>query len=200
MDDSVKALIPVIVACIGVVVAILGYFAKYTNDLAIARRNDRLGRVNRQLSDLYGPLYALFYAGGETFHEFFRAYSSDPQSFWGGVGPSPEQAQAWRLWMTNVFQPLNRSMVDTFISHADLLEGSTIPVGLLKLVAHVKSYDALLKRWEAEDFSDHVALIPYPRDELEGHITSTFNLLKQRQAQLLGEKPAGPQFAESGGE
>jgi hypothetical protein len=55
VDDSARF---VVTTAAAIPLAGVGYFAKYRNDLEIARRKDRLDRVNRQLSELYGPLYA----------------------------------------------------------------------------------------------------------------------------------------------
>ena len=49
---------------VSVLVALIGYVVKYFNDLRLAQRKDRLDRVSHQLSDLYGPLFALNAAGG----------------------------------------------------------------------------------------------------------------------------------------
>ena len=39
--------------------AVIGYLAKYINDLRLAKRAEKLNRVNRQLKELYGPLLGL---------------------------------------------------------------------------------------------------------------------------------------------
>jgi hypothetical protein len=52
------------VALIGVCIAVIGYFVKYRFDLRLAQRNDRLERINRQLSEFYGPLLALTRSSG----------------------------------------------------------------------------------------------------------------------------------------
>jgi hypothetical protein len=53
-------------------VAILGFFVAYVVNLRLAQRSDQLGRVSRQLSDFYGPLYALVNAANTSW-EAFRA-------------------------------------------------------------------------------------------------------------------------------
>ena len=44
--DSTEA-----VAFVDVVVAVIGYFVTYRTNLRLAQRNDRLERINRQLSE-----------------------------------------------------------------------------------------------------------------------------------------------------
>jgi hypothetical protein len=49
---------------------IIGYFVKHTADLKLAQRNDRLERLNRQLSEFYGPLLALTWASDQSWQAF----------------------------------------------------------------------------------------------------------------------------------
>jgi hypothetical protein len=66
-------------------------------------RKDRLDRVNRQLSELYGPLYALDRAGYRLWQVFRSRHGRD---FWGSDHPpTTVEAAARRLWMTTVFSP-----------------------------------------------------------------------------------------------
>ena len=56
-----------------ILVALLGYLATYFNNLRLSQRSEKLARVNRQLSELYGPLFALTHAAETA----WRAYTSD---------------------------------------------------------------------------------------------------------------------------
>ena len=38
---------------------------------------------------------------------------------------------------------------------------------LMHLCAHVAAYKPVMKRWEMNDFSDHLSLSEFPRKELE---------------------------------
>jgi hypothetical protein len=49
-----------------VLLAFTGYVASYLYNLRLAQRKNRLERVTRQLSDLYGPLLALVSAGASS--------------------------------------------------------------------------------------------------------------------------------------
>ena len=166
-----------------VVLACLGYIVKYANDLAIARRRDRLDRVNLQLRLLYGPLYALSQATNENWLAFRKRYKSGEPFFNKERPPNQAELEAWRLWMVNTFMPLNRRMVDLIIANNDLLDG-TMPQAYLDLIAHVGSYEVVLARWAKADLGEHVALNDFPNGIRE-EVASTYNDLRKIQRKLL---------------
>ena len=104
-------------------VALMGLLAKYLNDLKIAQRKDRLDRISRQLKEFYGPLFALAHASEIAWYGFRSKYRPDAQSYWRSEPPpNEEEAAAWRLWMSEVFMPLNIQMERRIVENADLLE------------------------------------------------------------------------------
>jgi hypothetical protein len=170
-----------------ILLAVAGYLAAYLNTLRLARRKDRLDRVSKQLSDFYGPLLALSRAGGRSWEEFMDRYRPGNTAFWDEADPPTErQAESFRLWMCHVFMPLNVRMVDVVTNKADLLDEPEVPGCLLELCAHVATYQAILKRWEDEDFSENTPDIPFPGQEIEEYAEATFSRLKAEQNRLLG--------------
>jgi hypothetical protein len=181
-----------ITLAVTVLLAAMGYAVKYWNDLRLAQRKDRLDRVNRQLSDLYGPLFALNSAGGRLWDEFRARYRPGPRGFWRELDrPSPSEAEAWRQWMTKVFMPLNRRMMETAIGHADLLrEPGAMPAPIVDLFAHVWGYEVIMSRWEAGDFdatapSDNISVINFPKGTLTPYVSQAYAELKAEQSELL---------------
>jgi hypothetical protein len=124
----------VIALIVTIFLAAIGYVATYTMNLRLARRKDRLERINRQLSELYGPLNALNMAAMRAWTELQQRHA-----LWGtdvyfteaeadAMPPfTATAAETWRLWMTHVFMPLNRRMVEIVVNHADLLIEKNIP-------------------------------------------------------------------------
>lgn len=167
-------------------VAILGFFVAYVVNLRLNRRSDQLAWVSRQLSDFYGPLYALVEAT-EISWRAFRTNHRPGGSFWGDPDnpPSEVDAAAWRLWMSLVFMPLNRQMRDLVVTKAQLLDEEQVPDCLLTLCAHVSTYEAILGRWASGDFSDHVSAVPFPRHELTKYAVESFGPLKSKQQRLI---------------
>jgi hypothetical protein len=180
------------VALIGVCVAVIGYFIKYRTDLRLAQRNDRLERINHQLSDFYGPLLALTRSSDESWQAFRRRYRPPGgSSFWKNDPPlTEEDAIAWRLWMTTVFVPLQQRMMDIVLEHADLIEEPEMPPCLLALCAHVAGYQAVLRTWESGNISvareDNISVVNFPSQDLAAYAAAGFSRLKAEQASLLG--------------
>jgi len=171
-----------------VFVAFAGFVAAYLNNLRLARRKDRLDRVSRQLSEFYGPLLSLVSTGTSTWTLFRKTYRPGG-SFWGRLPePTEHEAATWRLWMSEVFMPLNRRIAEVIHSKADLLEEREMPQCLLDVCAHVASYEPVLERWAAGDFSEHTALSLFPQKELQAYASRSFHSLKARQSLLLAEK------------
>lgn len=191
-----------IVALAGVLVAAVGYVVKYLTDIRLAQRNDRLERVNRQLSEFYGPLLALTRSSDESWRAFRHRYRPEPGSFWK-PDPPPTRADAiaWRLWMTTVFMPMHQRMTELVLTHADLIDESDMPPCLLTMCAHVAGYRAILEEWETGDVSvareDNVSVVNFPAQELAEYAATAFARLKAEQGRLLGSKvfsfpPSGP--------
>lgn len=171
-----------------VLLAFTGYFASYLYNLRLAQRKDRLERVDRQLSDLYGPLLALVKSGMASWDAFRSLYRPDGGSFWGTQPPpTAEEAAAWRLWMTEVFMPVNARIVDVVTNNAELLIEPDVPQCLLDACAHVAAYQAVLKQWENGDYSRHTSVINFPREQLLAYASASFVRLKAEQLLLLGE-------------
>lgn len=172
-------------ALVGVCVAAIGYVVKYRIDFKLAQRDDPLARINRQLSEFYGPLLALTRSGEESWKAFRRRYRPGEGSFWrGGPPPSAEDAAAWRRWMTTVFMPVNERMTEIVLNSADLIEEPEMPPCRLAPCAHVAGYQAIVKKWE----SGEISVVNFPNQELSGHAAVAFGRPKAEQNALLGAR------------
>lgn len=169
-----------------VALAVMGYLMTYLNNLRLARRRDRLDRVNDQLSKLYGPLLALESAGGAAWMRFRERYRPG-MSFWReDPPPTTEEAAAYRLWMVTVFMPLNRQMMEAIVHHTHLVDEPEMPACFKDLCAHIATYEPIVQRWSEGDTSEHLSAIVFPRRQLERYVHETYRRLKSEQAALLG--------------
>ena len=176
--DLQTALTLLVTVCL----ALTGYFYS----LFLARRKDKLDRINRQLSDLYGPLYALSKTGEHVWLSFRSRHRPYKGSFWKADPQMTDaDADAFRLWIRSVFMPLNRQMMNLVVNRADLLEGTEIPKCLLDLCAHISAYEALLKQWDKNDFTANEPIVNFPRRPLAKYVEEEFCRLKKEQDTLL---------------
>jgi hypothetical protein len=180
-----------VAAFIGVFVAAVGYFVKHWSDLRMQQRNDRLQRINRQLTEFCGPLLAHTRSSDKIWRAFRRRHRPGDQSFWTNDLPLTEaDVMAWRLWMSTVFLPLNQRMSDLVHHHADLIDESEMPACLLVLCAHVAGYQAIIKEWEADEISlareDNISVVNFPGQELAEYAATAFERLKREQSKNLG--------------
>lgn len=176
---------------VGVCVAAIGYVVKYRTDLQLAQRDGRLERINRQLSDFYGPLLALTRSSDVSWQAFRKRYRPGGGSYWqSDPPPTKEDVIAWRLWVSTVFVPVHQRSMDIVLEHADLIEEPEMPPCLLALCAHVAGYQAVLKEWETGEISfereDNISIVNFPGQELAEYAAAAFSRLKAEQARLLG--------------
>ncbi len=175
-----------------VVSGVAGFLAKGLYDLVVARRKDRLDRLNQQLKLLYGPLYALNQSGSLAWKAFRQRVRPGGSFFRDGDPPTAHELEAWRTWMQTVFRPLHDVMLSALTKNADLLIEAEFPLSLQRFCAHVAAYKVVFERWSKGDFSENVSVIDYPTAELAQYLETSFRRLKAAQARLLGGRAAPP--------
>ncbi|MEU9088549.1 hypothetical protein [Streptomyces sp. NPDC048357] len=177
-------------AVVTIALAFVGYAATYFNGLRLAQRQERLARLNRQLSDFYGPLFALTEANSRIFDAFMErnARPDGKSPFAHERPPSEEELAEWRLWVRTVFLPNIRAMRDLVIRHADLLSESEMPPILLQLCAHVSGYEITAARWDQGSYDEHLSIVAFPSEEIAAYARRGFAELKQEQSRLLGRR------------
>lgn len=179
-----------IAAVVTIGLAFIGYIVTYFNGLRLAQRQERLSRVNRQLSDFYGPLFALATANERIFSAFVEknARPGGRSIFQDSTPPTEEELSEWRFWVTNVFLPNIQAMRDLVIRHTDLLSEPQMPSMLLDLCAHVSGYEITTGRWAEGNYDEHLSVVSFPADELSTYARQGFGRLKAEQARLLGQQ------------
>ncbi len=180
-------------AAVTILLALLGYLATYWNNLRLSQHKDKLDRINRQLSDLYGPMFSLTHASNIAWQGFRSKHRPDRSYFDGTVLPEEDLAE-WRLWMSKVFMPINIQLYDIILTKSDLLIETEMPQCLLLFCAHVAAYQAVLEKWANKDYSEHLSVVGYP-GEIEQYAQRSYAEIKSRQAILLGEKKIRPSFS-----
>lgn len=186
MDDST---IKIIGICVTVIVAFSGWLFVYLNGRATAKRAAQLDRINRQLRDLYGPLYARLEASNRVWDAFWEKHRpAHGRNYYFGhdVELSEKELEKWRVWMKTVFEPMNAATEEIIMKNVDLLESKDIPNAFVDALAHIAAYKAVLNAWEREDYSEHTSVNNWPHEELKAVVEPELKKLRKRQRELLG--------------
>jgi hypothetical protein len=170
-----------------------------------AKRGDdkhaaQLDRLNRQLSQLYGPLYALYEAGERNWMLFVARFSHDgrpwaertflPSGSDKFPPPEADRMVEYRRRMEQLFMPTNSQMEQLIVQHADLVVGTRMPDEFSDFLAHVAAAKLLMHRWKndaalsPERWEQHGVEYPHPW-ALKHLIRGSFEALKSTQQELL---------------
>ena len=181
----------VIGVLIAVIPATLGYFAQFLDGI----RKDRLAFTNNQLEKLYGALYALTQASVVTWKQFVASNWPNKSKYFFDPAqpPSIEQVTSWRLWMRNVFQPMNLMIEQTIVSNSQLVVGNEMPPVFQKMIAQTEAYKAIMAGWKDTDkdnpdayrsrYNNTVTDINYP-EKIVLCVAMVYRALKDRQEVL----------------
>jgi hypothetical protein len=176
----------IITTSISIILALFGYLFTWFSSRRSTQQQAQLDRVNQQLSNLYGPLFALVESTDISWRAFRSKHQPNSRFFSKITPPNEEDVVTWRLWMQTVFMPINSQMYDIIQDHAHLLIESDMPKCLLLLLAHVASFKAVIQQWEQGDFSEHESMVAYPSESLVAYVNESYKKLKAEQAQLIG--------------
>jgi len=167
------------------------------------RRRDQLALINRQLSDLYGPLASLRAAVHIAWKEFRRQHTGSMETPMTGreIVDVLDDHLVWHQWVTLVFMPGNRRAYETILNHGDLfIEGGEVPDPVALFMLHVSGWDIGLANYERTgDKYSLESVISYP-NEFDDYVLNSYAQLKSRQETLLGKrKPSRWSSTSAGG-
>lgn len=124
----------------------------------------RIARIDRQIQNLYGPMYAQLQVSNsawERFWEIHRPSHGENAYFVEGIQNSEEELKIWRVWIENVFHPSNSAIAKAIVANAHLIDGRkqfkadnhetyetnpAFPREFRDFLAHVHTYDAVIAR------------------------------------------------------
>ncbi|MCA9037023.1 MAG: hypothetical protein KDA91_17930 [Planctomycetaceae bacterium] len=167
--------------------AFTGYLFTYLHGRSVARRESQLERVNAQLRNLYGPLFALL----NQSNDIWKAFT---ENFWPAHGQSAyfvegqttdAEKSVWRVWMKTVFMPLNDKIEAVIVENADLIVGEEFPQVFKECLAHIAAYRPVIDQWAAGDFSSHTSYCNWPGDRLYSDVEKQYQQLRRTQIRLI---------------
>ncbi|MBL7494393.1 hypothetical protein I6A60_37720 [Frankia sp. AgB1.9] len=172
----------VFTATASLVIALAGFYLNQRSTLLMSRQQARLGRVNAQIQELYGPLLALSDVN-ETLWEALRSDGLPSQRERHSATLNEQDQREWDRWRRLAFMPTNRQMKDLIINRADLIVEGAVPAPLLQFCAHVTAEEVLLSDDGAP--ASGRALVGHPGAAFVDYIHDTFTTLKAQQGALV---------------
>ena len=179
----------------GSIGALAGWLIPHLLDLRKERRNHQLQAqlkfVERQIEELYGPLAASLYEGRRTFRDLLESLGRDyvfPES-----DELPEdELSTWLYWAETDFLPRNEYIKSLLKSKAHLIDGAEFPDAYVEFLDHCNSWAISHKRWlEQQVKYNWHSKVDWP-DAFENQVIATFQTLKRRHSDLLGELAVVP--------
>lgn len=173
-------------ASTAIVVAIVTGSISYLTSRRLHRKQSELARVDRQLSELYGPLYALSRSSDFSWVTFRQNHGADRLAYFDvEADVSPDEIESWCEWMTHVFMPVNRKMQEILLSKTELLISDDLPESLIALCSHVAEYEMILARWASGNRDVLTATNNHPGRQLSEYAQTSYQFLRARQRTLL---------------
>ena len=172
-----------VAAFVSLPIALGSLWFTYVSSRRLQQRQDLLAWVNRQLSELYGPLQMILASSRATYAAFCDAYFPLHEFQDAPEQITPEHREAWKLWFLTVLQPLNRRGYELVVANGDLLLGDILPDCVAQYCAHVTSFDVVLAGWSGGS-NELFPAIPYP-GEFGTYVTESYGELKSLQRRLI---------------
>jgi hypothetical protein len=150
-----------------------------------ARLTARLAHVERQLSELYGPLVFLIHEGRAIFSDLLQSFGRNYVFVAGQPLPENELA-TWLFWVDLDLMPRNSKIQSILASNAHLIVGEELPASYVKFLDHHNSWKIHHERWKREGvkYQWH-SKINYPM-EFASEVVATFRHLMKTHAELIG--------------
>lgn len=182
MDNSITA--AAIAAAVSAVGWLVNHILSERAERNRAKREACLAHIERQLEELYGPLFFLVLEGRSSFRDFCETVGRDfmPQ---GGT-LSRADLDAWLFWVDNDLMPRNRAIQSLLAGKTHLIDAGAMPASYLAFLDHHNSWHVSHLRWKEEGvpYRWH-SRTPWP-EEFAHDVITTFENLKRRQEKLSG--------------
>jgi hypothetical protein len=169
-----------------VILAFIGYFSTYINNLIVSRRKDYFDLINNRINNFYGPLYVYTQVSNTAFKALIKKLNKEEENPQLKGQLSEKEAKEWRLWLVNVFMPLNEWIEKIILENAYLIIEKDMPQCLLDYVTHLSGYKTVVAKLNSDDFSEDESIIDFPSDLIE-YAEKSYSMLKEEQLRLMGK-------------
>ncbi|MFI1032221.1 hypothetical protein [Streptomyces sp. NPDC020951] len=182
MDNTIT--VAIIAASVSVIGWLVNHILSEQSERNKAKRQALLSHIEKQLEELYGPLFFLMHEGDSSFKDFLETVGRNYVFVNGEI--REEDLHAWLFWVDNDLMPRNHAIQKLLSSKAHLIDASRMPESFLAFLDHYNSWRVSHLRWKEEG-------VPYrwhsrtnwPR-EFHRDVVKTYERLKRRQEELIG--------------
>jgi hypothetical protein len=172
--------LPVLAALAG---ALAGGVFSFLNQILVERRKRReeasLRHLQRQIEELYGPLYGLIQFGAAINEIEWLRLPKESRDEHGR--PRDEQGgKVIGFFREHYYLPLNEQMMELIRTKVYLLDSDGIPDSFANFIRHAAQLDCFHQLWKEVDISTHgIKPIVYPT-EFKSDVENTLNKLRKR--------------------
>jgi len=167
-------------AIIVLISGIIGYFIKYYINKRHQKLNRTLEYLDKQINEFYWPLYVLTNAGKTLFNEIFDKCDKT------GFVESPSSKKPvleWRLWVEEIFIPMNERIEEIIFKKSYLVIEDTIDPCFIEFLDHSAQYKVLVKEWSLDVFLNFHTEKKYPK-ALKTYIEDRLAKLRKEQRRI----------------
>jgi hypothetical protein len=162
------------------------------NDKRKRREEARLRHLQRQIEDLYGPLYGLIQFGAAINEVEWLRLPKECRDEKGW--PRDEQGgKALQFFREHYYLPLNEQIIELIRTKVYLLNSDGIPDSFAKFIKHAAQLDSLHRLWKEADIStpfEETKVIEYPM-EFRSEVQSTLNKLRKEYNEYIASMKGG---------
>lgn len=145
----------------------------------------QLSHVNKQLEQLYGPLFFLIHESDVSWSSLLEHFGRN-HPFEAGRQMSEADMATWRFWVENDLMPRNAEIQSLLSTKSHLIEGPEMPQSYIDFIEHHNHWVVNHRRLKQEGAS-------YPwrskrnwPDLFGEEVKGTYKSLKRKQAELSG--------------
>ena len=165
------------------------------NEKRKRREEARLRYLQRQIEELYGPLYGLIQFGAAINEVEWLKLPKDSRDQKGW--PRDEQGgKALQFFREHYYLPLNEQMMELIRTKVYLLNSDGIPDSFANFIRHAAQLDSLHRLWKEANIStpfDETKVIEYPTD-FKSEVQSTLNELRKEYNDYIARMKGGRQL------
>jgi hypothetical protein len=176
-------------AIIGILSAIIGFWAKHISDRRLHTYEAKLAFAREQLRGLYGPLFLLSESNDKVWKKFREQFRADQKMFDSQNRLTEIEKSEYIRWLEVAFLPCNEKMRRIIEANAHLFIEGSAPAVVLDLLAHFDSLNVVLSKLKDGTGDNVFPSVPYP-EKFASDISQDYEKVVKRHVSLTAGRDA----------